>query len=218
MTWNEQYWPLIIQLYRRKPEGVKAMYARDTVQLALELHLPPEVIYERMFQLRQPARPSLRRLSDSLSDTPRHLQRVCRVIRNMEGMGHASVFFDDVPVVETWERDFRPVNARTAQMMGRPLFTPVMLVMILDLYFRLIPDTMVAATPEVRDLARLMDIRATDVEDVLRVFQYCDPMLTKDDTLFDPMLPPCSDIWQRYATGNAATLSNLAHQLRAYWE
>lgn len=216
--WNEEHWPLVLQLYKRKPEGMKSMYARQTVRLALELHVRPEEIYERLFDVRNPRRPFLRHLRHIMDIQPRRLQRLCRALRQMDGMGKPSVFFEDVPLNETWEKDWRPVNAKTAQLTGRPLFTPVMLTIILDLYFRLVPATMQAETPEVRETAQLMDISAEDVADVLTVFQYCDPELPHDSSLFDPLLPACTEVWQRYAAGSAAKLSNRALQLRAYWE
>ena len=218
MNWNDELWPLVIQLYNKKPVGIKPMYSRDTVNLALELHIPPQELYNRMFQLRQPAQPSLQRLMEKLSSNPRKLKRTCDLQRSLYGMGNASTFFDDVDVKETFELDFRPVNARTAQMMGRPLFTPVMLIMILDLYFRLIPATMVTSTPDVIELASMLDISAQDVVDILEIFQYCDPFMKHEDSLMDPMLPPCSAVWKRFANSDdPSKLSNLAHQLSAYF-
>lgn len=217
MNWNDELWPLVIQLYQKKPTGVKPMYSRDTVALALELHVPPQTLYQKMSQLRQQLTPTLSRLMDVYASHPKRLQQACQQLRQLRGMGNASQFYDDVEVNETFELDFKPVNARTAQMTGRPLLTPVMLIMILDLYFRLIPATMIAETPEVRDLARLIDIDPQDVVDILEVYQYCDPFIKHTDTLFDPILPPCNKIWQRFANDDLSQLSNLALQLKAYF-
>lgn len=218
MEWTDELWPLVIQLYLRKPEGMKPMYCRDSVKLALDIHVPPQTLYKKMFMLRQPQMPSLQQLLDRYRKSPKRLDKDCKIVRQLHGMGNASAFYDDVETNETWELDFRPVNARTAQMMGRPLLTPVMLTMILDLYFRLIPTTMVAATPDVKELARLLDISASDVEDVLHIFQYCDPFVQHTDSLMDPLLPPCYKIWQRYDNGDPMLLSNMAIQLREYFK
>lgn len=216
--WTDELWPLVLQLYQKKPTGVKPMYCRDSVRLALELHIPPQVLYQKMFQLRQPQLPSLQQLVDRYAHRPKRLADICTRLRHLSGMGNASEFYDEVAINETWELDFKPVNARTAQIMGRPLFTPVMLIMILDLYFRLIPATMVTDTPEVCELARLLDISASDVVEVLGIYQYCDPFVQHTDSLMDPLLPPCHHVWQRYANDDPTVLSNLAHQLHAYFE
>ena len=218
MTWTDEYWPLVIELYQKKPTGIKPMYSRDTVSLALELHIPPQEIYNRMFQLRKPAMPSLRMFFEKLAASPTKLRRTCERLRSLQGMGNASAFYDDVKVQETFELEFRPVNARTAQMMGRPLLTPVMLILILDLYFTLVPATMVTETPDVKDMARLLDITPQDVVDVLEIYQYCDPFMKHDDTLMDPLFPPCMRIWKRFEESQPDELSNLARQLRAYYE
>lgn len=194
------------------------MYSRDTVRLALELHIPPQEIYQKMFQLRQPQTPSLKHLTDTYTAHPKRLAKTCEQLRAMRGMGNANLFYDEVALNETFELDYKPVNAPTAQMMGRPLYTPVMLIMILDLYFRLIPATMVTETPDVQELARLLDISAQDVVDILGIYQYCDPFLNLSDTLMDPMFPPCFKIWQRFANDDPTILSNLAHQLNAYFQ
>lgn len=218
MPWTDELWPLIIQLYRKKPEGIKPMYSRDTVRLALELHIPPQVIYQKMFALRQPLPPSLERLMETVGKNPKRLSQTCRKLRSLNGMGNAGEFYDDVKVNETFELDFRPVNAPTAQLTGRPLLTPVMLIMILDLYFRLIPMTMVAETPDVKELARLLDIRAEDVAYVLGIYLRCDPFVQNKEDSDDPLLEPCRKIWGKYAYDDPTVLSNMARQLEYYWK
>lgn len=220
MDWNEEYWPLVIQLYEKKPQGIKPMYGYDTVKLAVELHIQPKVIYEKMFEIRQPSRPSLRQLIDSLAGNHKKLNRRCRQLRSLQGMGNADEFFDGVDVNETFETDFKPVNAPTALITRRPLYTPAMLIMILDLYFRLVPQTMVTETPEVKETATLLGITPQDVCDILDIYTYCDPFMKHDDSLIDPMLPPCMRVWKRFCTADNAditTLSNLAQQMKAYW-
>ena len=53
VSWSDDYWLLLMQLYLRKPVGVKALYSRGLVQLALELHIEPRVLRSQMFRLRQ---------------------------------------------------------------------------------------------------------------------------------------------------------------------
>ena len=42
--WQDDYWLLVMQLYMRKPVGLKRMYSRQMVDLSIELHLPPSFI------------------------------------------------------------------------------------------------------------------------------------------------------------------------------
>ena len=217
MNWTEEYWPLVIELYMEKPVGIKAMYSRKTVALALELHIHPSILYKKMFMIRQPQTPTLRHLTESLCNNTRKLRKTCRQLRDIINMGKGSTFYDDVETKETFELDFRPVNAPTAQIMRRPLFTPAMLIIILDLYFRLIPSTMTIETPDVRDVADLLDIDPGNVVDILEIYQYCDPFMRHTDTLMDPMLPPCHKIWERYSEKDPTLLSSTAKQLREYF-
>ena len=53
IKWEDEFWLPLIQLYLRKPVGVKPMYSKNMVKLALELHIPPHTLYEKMFLLRQ---------------------------------------------------------------------------------------------------------------------------------------------------------------------
>ena len=210
--WTDEYWPLILQLYMQKPVGVKPLYSRSTVSLALELHIPPTDIFQLMFQLRQPATPTLRHLVDTLGSKPNRLAKTCQTIRQMRGLGSAGSLFEGVEMKETFERDWRPVGSYTD-------VTPVMLTMILDLYFRLIPATMVPYTPEVKELARTIKLSPEEVVEILEVFTYCDPYITHTDTLFDPILPECMAVWQRYVNdSDPMLLTNTAAQLKAYWE
>ena len=111
----------------------------------------------------------------------------------MKGFGFADNFYDGVEVQETFEKDFRPLPEN-------PLYTPVMLILILDLFFRLTPATMVAETPEVQELARLLKLKPTDVTLVLNVFQRCDPYLNRDNQITSELMAPCKQVWQRYGT------------------
>ena len=212
--WTEELWPLIIQLYQQKPVGVKPMYARQTVDLAMELHIPPQVIYQKMFSLRQQLPPSLQRLRDTICASPRKLRKACDNVRQMAGYGTAGSFFTDVETCETFERDFRPIVTDD----GPTPYTPIMLIIILDLYFQLIPATMVVETPDVQEVAALLGIKAQEVVDILEIYTYCDPYIEHQDSLFDPMLPDCHRIWQRFANDDPMLLTNTATQMKAYFK
>lgn len=209
--WSDEYWLLLMQLYLRKPAGVKPVYSRGMVELSLELHIPPHWLYARMFRLRAHGTPRMARLWETYAGKPGKLAKAVRTLRMMRGLGNASGFYDGVEVRETFERDFRPVPSC-------PGVKPVMLIMILDLYFRLTPATMVGGTPEVVALARLMRIRTAAVVEAMEAFQACDPYLRRAARSGSGILSACRDVWRRYGNGNPETLSATAAQLRAYFE
>jgi hypothetical protein len=51
--WQDEYWLLLMQLYLKKPEGVKPLYSKGLVNLSMELHIPPQFLYEQMHELRR---------------------------------------------------------------------------------------------------------------------------------------------------------------------
>ena len=144
-NWSDDYWLLLLQLYLRKPVGIKPMYSRAMVELAMELHIAPQILFSRMGQLAALQTPRIERIWEQYGDNPRRLSRAVRLLRDMKGYGNADDFYEGVEVNESFEKDFRPVSPDSS-------WTPVALILILDLYFRLTPQTMVAATPEIQEL------------------------------------------------------------------
>lgn len=209
--WSDDYWPLVMQLFLRRPVGVKPVYARATVDLALRLHIPPEFIYEQMFCLRLRNTPLAERLWQRYSDR-RQLRRDIAMLQRMEGLGSGGAFYEGVTVSETWETDFRPIA-------GMDGLQPVALVMILDLYFRLTPITMVAATPEVRATARLLHIDIDLVLLVLACFRHADPYLAyAAPEAPTALIDACMSVWRRYGNDDPIRLSAFAAQLHDYFK
>ena len=50
--WQEEYWILLMQLYMKKPVGVKALYSKPLIDLSLELHIEPVFLYQQLFRVR----------------------------------------------------------------------------------------------------------------------------------------------------------------------
>lgn len=209
-NWQDDYWLLLMQIYLRKPVGVKPMYSRLMVDLSLELHIAPQQLYEMMVQIANLETPRIERIWQEYSRNPRRLSRAVQLLRGMMGFGSNGDFYEGVEVEETFERDFYPLAEDDR-------LTPVLLTLILDLYFRLTPLTMVSETPEVQELARMTRIPVSLVVDVLDVFQHCDPCLSRRDVLFSPLLLPCQQVWDRYANGDIKQLAAYAEQLSAYY-
>ena len=209
--WQDDYWLLVMQLYMRKPVGLKRMYSRQMVDLSIELHLPPSFIYEKMFDLRNGATPFLSSLMQRYKDNPRRLRADAAQVRSLMGFSRAAAFYEGGEVKETFEKDFRQIPH------CEPL-TPVALILVLDLYFRLTPLTMVAETPEVVELSQLMRIEPSKTAEVLGVFQYCDPYLNRQDVIFSQLLGPCEEIWSRYAQWTPVQLAEYADKLKDYFK
>lgn len=210
-VWHDDYWLLLMQLYLRRPVGVKPLYSREMVDLSMELHIAPQTLQNRMQQIARLDTPRIERIWQTYSNNSRRLSRAVRLLREMKGFGAADEFYEGVEVQETFERDFRPLAADER-------FTPTMLILILDLYFQLTPATMVAQTPEVESLARLLGLKAADVVQVLDVFQICDPYLGRNEVTLSPLLLPCQQIWQRMSDKEPQQLNALANELKAYFK
>ena len=205
--WRDEYWLLLMQLYLKKPVGVKPLYSKAMVELSLELHIAPQVLYQQMFRLRQIDTPQMEKLWAKYGKNPRKLSREVNLLRHMNGYGTAGEFYEGVDVNESFEKDFRPVSDDTK-------VRPVDLIMILDLYFRLTPLTMVVETPEIQELAKMLKMTAGEVVDIMDVFKVCDPYLGRDDIIIHPLLEHCKAVWSKYASDNPTKLAALAAQLK----
>ena len=196
VKWSDDYWLLLMQIYLQKPVGIKPMYSRKMVDLSLELHIVPNILFARM---------------ETYGNNPQKLSRAVKLWREMRGYGFADAFYEGVEVNETFERDFRPIA-------GKGSMTPVMLILILDQYFRLTPNTMVVETPEIQELARLIKKTPLEVADAMEVFQHCDPYLNRKDVTFSPLLLPCTEVWRRFGNANTEELASYAAQLKEYFK
>ncbi len=210
-VWHDDYWLLLMEAYLQRPVGVKPLYSKTMVNLSLELHIAPESLQTRMQQIATLKTPRVERIWKTYSTNPKRLARAVRLYRSMNGFGAADEFYAGVEVQETFERDFRPLEQDER-------FTPVMLILILNLYFQLTPQTMVTQTPEVAQLARKLQLKAQDVVEVLDVYQICDPYLERSEVTFSPLLLPCQQIWQRMSDKEPQDLHALATQLSAYFD
>jgi hypothetical protein len=211
VRWQDEYWLLLMQLYLKKPEGVKPLYSRGLVNLSLELHIPPQFLYEQMFKLRSLDTPRMEKLWERYGNNPKRLAKGIKMLRQMKGLGSAGYFYEGVENNESFELDFKPIEEN-------PDLTPVKLIMILDLYFRLTPNTMVKSTPEIQQLARLLKIDTSLIVEIMEIYQICDPYLNRVELLTSPLVLPCNRIWKRYGNDNPEKLAAYAAQLKEYFK
>ena len=209
--WQDEYWLLLMQIYLQRPVGMKPMYSRAMVDLSLEIHIAPNILFNKMCQIANLETPRIEHIWESYGTNPRKLARAVSLWREMNGFNNALEFYEGVEMTESFEKDFKPIAEDE-------VLTPMMLILILDLYFRLTPITMVPETPEVQELAKLMKLKSAKVADVLEVFQYCDPYLNRRDVTFSPLLLPCQQIWRRFGNANTEDLASYASQLKAYFK
>ncbi|MBQ9357471.1 MAG: hypothetical protein IJT98_09320 [Prevotella sp.] len=209
-AWHDDYWLLLMQAYLTKPVGLKPVYSRIMVDLSLELHITPQALGKRMKQIAQLSTPRIERIWKTYSSNPKRLERAVGLLRSMKGFGQESEFYEGVETVETFERDFRPLQEE-------PCLMPVMLIIILDLYFQLTPATMVEQTPEVKKTAKLLDIKPETVVQVLDVFQICDPYLQRSEITLSPLLAPCQNVWQRMADKEPEQINDIAMEYAQYF-
>ncbi|MBQ6548913.1 MAG: hypothetical protein IJL82_03205 [Prevotella sp.] len=208
--WQDDYWLLLMQIYLQKPVGMKPMYSRKMVDLSMELHIAPDILFNKMCQIANLETPRIEHIWETYGNNPRKLSRAVSLLREMRGFNNAEEFYDGVETNESFEKDFRPIA-------DDEMLTPVMLILILDEYFRLTPITMVAETPEVQQLARLLKLKPQKVVEVLEVFQHCDPYLNRKDVVISPLLLPCQLVWRRFGNAKTEDLASYATQLKEYF-
>jgi len=213
VKWQDDYWLPLMQVYLMKPVGMKPLYHRSMVELGMELHITPQVLFSRMCQLANMETPRIEHIWQTYGHNPRKLKRAVRLWREMRGYGNASEFYEGVELNETFEADFKAVSPSMS-------LTPVQLIMILDLYFRLTPVTMVAETPEVQELAHIIKIKPQEVSDVMAAYRQIDPYLRHKEEkgiALEPYIEPCRAVWRRYGNSDLEALASFARQLHEYF-
>jgi len=201
---------MLMHIYLSKPVGMKPLYNRMMVELSIELHIPPQALQARMKQLATLQTPRIERLWRTYSKDKKRLARAVRLLRSMNGFGAAEQFYEGVEVQETFEKEFRQIEGTQ--------ITPAMLALILNLYFKLTPATMVSETPEVKELAKLMNTEAREVVKVMDIYQTCDPYLNRKEIVISPLMLPCQQMWQRFGNHEPEELQEYAEKLSEYFK
>ena len=209
--WQDEYWLLLMQLYLQKPTGIKPMYSKAMVNLSLELHIAPQQLFNKMCQIANLETPRIEHIWEVYGQNPRKLKRAVNLLREMWGFNNALEFYEGVETIESFEKEFKPITDDTT-------LTPMMLVLILDEYFRLTPITMVPETPEVQALATMMRLKPQEVVDVMEAFQHCDPYLNRKDEMKGNLVLACQQVWRRFGNSEPQELASYAEQLKDYFE
>ena len=215
--WQDDDWLLLMQLYLKKPVGIKPMYSKAAIELCLELHIPPQIVYQKMCAIANLETPRIERIWNEYAQNPRRLSRAVKLLRQMKAFGNDD-FYEGVDIQETFETDFRPIAPDS-------VVTPIMLIIILDLYFRLTPITMVVETPEIQDLSRLLKLPAQDIVDIMHIYQQCDPYLKPHprplsfrEGSLESITSACQAQWRQYGNGDPTALAEYASKLKEYYK
>ena len=96
--WQDDYWLLLMQLYLRKPVGIKPMYSKPLVELSMELHIAPEQLHARLCQISRLETPRIERIWQDYSRNPKRLSRAVQLLRGMMGFGSAGDFYEGVEI------------------------------------------------------------------------------------------------------------------------
>jgi len=211
LKWQDEYWLLLLQIYLQKPVGIKPMYSKEMVDLSMELHIAPNVLFNKMCQIANLETPRIEYFWELYGNNPRKLKRAVNMLREMWGFNNALAFYEGVETQESFEKDFKPISADS-------VLTPVMLTLILDLYFRLTPITMVEETPEVQEIAKMMKIKPQEVVEAMEAFQHCDPYLNRKDVMMGDLALACQQIWRKYGNANPEDLASYAEQLKDFFK
>ena len=190
--WTDSYWLLLMQACKKKPDEVKSPWSKTMVDLAIELHIHPKTLFEKMEQLLDHKTASLQKIWDTYTDNTRRLNKDAKRVREMKGFGDADSFFMGVESTDSFETFYLPVADDTK-------LTPAALTILIDLYFMLTPNTMVEETPEVADVARMLTLTTKEVVDVLSVFQTFDPILKRKALPTSPIVEATRRTWDEYA-------------------
>ena len=81
--WQDDYWLLLMQIYLQKPVGVKPMYSRGMIDLCMELHIAPNLLFNKMCELANLDTPRIEHLWETYGNNPRKLARAASLWREM---------------------------------------------------------------------------------------------------------------------------------------
>ena len=77
---------------------------------------------------------------------------------------------------------------------------------------------MVAETPEVQELAKMMKLQPQEVVEAMEAFQHCDPYLNRKDVADGALAQACQQVWRRFGNAEPQDLESYADQLKEYFK
>ena len=212
-SWNNEYLLFLMQLYLKKPVGLKHHYSRGVVNLSLELHIEPQTILKKMqeFEEAKDKTPSVKLLWDKYSKSRKKLDKAVEQIRQMRGFGMPEKFYENVKTKQSFETMFLPIE-------GYGNISPVMLIMVLRVYPTILPTAMEESTPEIVELSKQLGISCEEVLLIMKTFLQCDPIMNREKDEEDNLFKACNEIWREYANDSPDKLKKKVEELKYYFD
>lgn len=73
--WQDDYWLPLMQLYLKKPVGVKPVYCKAMVDFAMEIHIAPQILFNKMCEIANLETPRIEHIWQEYGKNPRRLKR-----------------------------------------------------------------------------------------------------------------------------------------------
>lgn len=183
--WTKEESVLVLDLYFKKPVGIKEKDSPLILDLAQTIGRTPNAVYRRMYGLLRwyPAIPLL--FHDDLDEEDDPFQPFLNeyFINRKKLHKDAALFLSNIRIYT----------------------------LTLHLYFHLVPSTMVPKVPEVASLAKLVGRKQDFIVEILRNYLSCDPFMQGKVPIPTTTLQrPCRLMWERY--GKDANKLNAAAQ------
>lgn len=90
--WQDDYWLPLMQLYLKKPVGVKPVYCKAMVDFAMEIHIAPQILFNKMCEIANLETPRIEHIWQEYGKNPRRLKRAVTLWHQMRGFGNEHFF------------------------------------------------------------------------------------------------------------------------------
>lgn len=192
VKWTKEESILVLDLYFKKPVGMKKKDSLQIFDLAKTIGRTPNAVYRRMYDFLRwyPTIPLL--FYDDMEDENDSFQPFWN-----------EYFLDSKKLHKDAESFLSDIRVYT---------------LTLYLYFHLIPDTMAPKVPEVVALAKMVKRPPAFIVEILHNYLSCDPfMCGKVPQASCTLQKICRLIWERYDK-NASKLTAATEYITAYYK
>ncbi len=190
--WTKEESVLVLDLYFRKPVGMKKKDSPLILDLAQTIGRTPSAVYRRMYEF--------------LRWYPTIPLFYCEDVED-----------ENDPFQPFWHEYF--TDSKKLHKDAEAYLSEIRIyTLTLHLYFHLLPDTMVPKVPEVVALAKLVRKPVNTIVEILHNYLSCDPFMRgKTQQASTTLEKLCSLVWKRYE-GNLPKLNSAAEHITAFYQ